>query len=149
MFDENRGCLETGELQLRDYGPEPFVINIQKAADKNRFFRFALWTGEHLQLTLMEIAVQDSIGLEMHPNLDQFLFITEGSGLVMMGERADYMNFHQRVCPNDAVFVPAGTWHNLVNTGDEPLKLYSVYGPPAHKHGTIHRTKEEAEEYAQ
>ena len=129
MFDENRGYLETGELQLRDYGPEPFVINIQKAADKNRFFRFALWTGEHLQLTLMEIAVQDSIGLEMHPNLDQFLFITEGSGLVMMGERADHMNFHQSPS-NDAVSFPPAR-HNLKR--GEPQALFGIW-MPAHKH---------------
>lgn len=133
-------------LKLKDYGPEPFVINIEKATLQNDYFRLALWTGEHLQLTLMTIDVCDSIGLEMHPNVDQFLRIEQGEGLIMMGDRSDLMNFHEKVYDDYAIIIPAGTWHNLVNTGRVPIKLYSIYAPPQHPHGTIHRTKEDAME---
>ncbi len=130
---------------LRDFGPYPFVINIREAAKANDYFRIALWTGKHLQLTLMSINVGEDIGLEMHPNLDQFIRIEEGQGIVMMGDREDNLYFQKRVYSGSAIFIPAGTWHNLINTGHVPIKLYSIYAPPEHPHGTIHRTKEEAE----
>ncbi len=130
-------------IDIRDYGPEPFVINIEDAAKQNRTFRTALWTGEHLQLTLMSINVGDDIGLEVHPNTDQFLRIEEGCGLVMMGDRRDNLYYQRRVRDNYAIFIPAGTWHNLINIGHKPIKLYSIYAPPVHPHGTIHKTKED------
>jgi len=133
-------------IALRDYGPAPFVVNIHQAAEQNNNFRLALWTGCHLQLTLMSINVGEEIGLEMHPNVDQFLRIEEGQGLVRMGDREDCLNFQANVCAEYVIFVPAGKWHNLINTGCRPLKLYSIYAPPQHPHGTIHQTKEDAEE---
>ena len=72
-------------INLIDYGPYPFVINIEKATEQNDYFRIALWTGEHLQLTLMIIDVGEDIGLEVHPNTDQFIRIEEGQGVVLMG----------------------------------------------------------------
>lgn len=132
-------------IQLRDYGPCPFVTNINKGAKQNDFFRIALWTGKHLQLTLMSIDVGQDIGLEMHPNVDQFIRIEEGDGVVKMGHSMECMDFQAKVYKDYVIFIPAGMWHNLINIGSKPIKLYSIYAPPEHPHGTIHRTKEEAE----
>lgn len=131
----------------RDCGPNPFVVNIEQATVQNNTFRTALWTGSHLQLTLMSINVGDGIGLEIHPNVDQFLRIEQGQGLVMMGESKDRLYYQQRVGDNYAVFIPAGKWHNVINTGRVPLKLYSIYAPPQHPHSTVHPTKRDAEEH--
>lgn len=138
--------LRAEELELKDYGPKPFVINIVDATKQNDNFRTALWTGKHLQLTLMSIPVGGEIGLEMHPNLDQFIRIEEGKGLVKMGNSKDNLDFQERVHDDFIFIIPAGTWHNLVNTGDVPIKLYSIYAPPQHPFGTVHKTKADAEE---
>jgi len=130
---------------FRDYGSEPFVVNIEEATLRNNNFRFALWTGRHLQLTLMCINIGDDIGLEMHPYVDQFIRIEQGQGLVMMGDRKDQLYYRRRVYDNYAIFIPAGKWHNLINTGRTPIKLYSIYAPPEHPYGTVHRTKRDAE----
>ena len=97
-----------------------------------------------MQLTLMSIRVGEDIGAEMHPQLDQFLRIEQGHGLVLMGPRRDNMNMRVNVSDDDAIIVPAGTWHNVVNIGSIPLKLYSIYAPPEHPHGTVHETKADA-----
>lgn len=128
-----------------DQGPNPFSINIKQAALQNNFFRTALWTGEHLQLTLMTIPVNETIGLENHPHLDQFIYIEEGQGIVMMGRQKNLLNYRQYVSNDYGIFIPSGTWHNLINTGCCPLKLFSIYAPPQHPKGTIHETKEDAE----
>jgi len=129
---------------LKDYGPRPLVFNIERATEQNRTFRTAMWTGDHLQVTLMSINAGEDIGAEVHPELDQFLRIEHGQGLVMMGYSRNNMNMQAMVSDDDAIIVPAGTWHNLINTGSTPLKLYSIYAPPQHPHGTVHRTKAEA-----
>ena len=126
-----------------DFGPEPFVVNIARATQQNPFYRRTLWTGCHLQLTLMCIPPCGEIGLEVHPDNDQFLRLEEGQGIVMMGACRERLNFQRPICQDDAIFVPAGTWHNVVNTGRTPLKLYAIYAPPHHPHGTVHRTKAE------
>ncbi|GEL76719.1 cupin domain-containing protein [Tenuibacillus multivorans] len=130
-----------GGDQIRDHGGEPFVVNIEHAAERNNTFRTALWTGEHFQVTLMSIGVGEDIGLENHPNTDQFLRIEQGQGLVQMGDRQDQLYFQRHVSEDDAIMVPAGKWHNLINTGHRPLKLYSIYAPPEHPYGTVHGTK--------
>jgi mannose-6-phosphate isomerase-like protein (cupin superfamily) len=132
------------QVELKDYGGKPFVINIERAAERNRNYRTALWTGKHLQVTLMSIPVGGDIGLEVHPHVDQFIRIEQGQGLVQMGERRDRLHFSRRVSDGDAIMIPAGTWHNVTNTGRVPLKLYSIYAPPEHPFGTVHRTKAEA-----
>lgn len=131
--------------RMRDYGPEPFVVNIEEVTKNNNAFRTALWTGNHMQLTLMSIDVGSEIGLEIHPDVDQFLRIEEGQGLVKMGDRKDRLDIQERVHEDYAIIIPAGVWHNLINTGNRPLKLYSIYAPPQHPHGTVHRTKADAE----
>lgn len=131
-------------IQLKDYGPAPFAVNIEEASEQNTAFRRALWTGKHLQVTLMSINVGEEIGLERHSNLDQFLRIEEGQGLIKMGDKKDRLDFQQHVYDDFAIMIPAGKWHNLINTGHRPLKLYSIYAPPEHPHGTVHKTKAEA-----
>ena len=137
-------CTNTNNIELKDYGPEPFVVNINRATKNNNTFRTALWTGSHLQLTLMSINVGEDIGLEIHPNTDQFIRIEQGQGLVQMGDRKDNLNFEKRAFADDAIFIPAGTWHNVINTGYVPLKVYSIYAPPNHPKGTVHKTKADA-----
>lgn len=144
---QRRPCQNNGNSSAvppKDFGPEPFVVNIEQATEENNLFRTALWTGEHLQVTLMSIRVGEEIGLENHPRLDQFLRIEQGQGLVKMGSRENNLSFQRTVCPGYAIMIPAGTWHNLINTGNQPLKLYSIYAPPQHPHGTVHRTKADA-----
>jgi mannose-6-phosphate isomerase-like protein (cupin superfamily) len=130
--------------KVTDYGPEPYVANIEAATLENENYRTTLWTGKNLQVTVMAIQPGHDIGLEVHEDHDQFLRIEQGSATVYMGPAKD--NLDERTAhDDDAVFVPAGTWHNLVNSGDEVLKVYSVYAPPEHPHGTVHVTKEEAD----
>ncbi len=133
-----------GGLRLSDYGPNPFAININEATKQNNTFRTALWTGSHLQITLMSLNVGEDIGLEIHPNLDQFVRIEQGQGIVEMGQSKDNLNFKRYVYDDSAIVIPAGYWHNLTNTGNIPLKLYSIYTPPNHPFGTVQRTKAEA-----
>lgn len=130
---------------IRDYGPEPFVMNINEVTKQNNNFRTALWTGNHLQVTLMSINVGESIGLEMHPDVDQFIRIEQGYGLVQMGNNKNNLNFERKVYDDFAIIIPAGKWHNLTNIGNVPIKLYSIYAPPNHPKGTIHRTKADVE----
>lgn len=130
---------------IRDYGPEPFVMNINEVTKQNNNFRTALWTGNHLQVTLMSINVGESIGLEMHPDVDQFIRIEQGYGLVQMGNNKNNLNFERKVYDDFAIIIPAGKWYNLTNIGNVPIKLYSIYAPPNHPKGTIHRTKADAE----
>lgn len=131
--------------ELKDYGSKPFVTNIEEATLENNNYRLALWTGKHLQTTLMKINVGEDIGLEIHPDNDQFLRIEQGQGIVRMGSSKDNLDFQRKVSDNFAIFVPAGTWHNIINTGRVPLKLYAIYAPPHHPHGTVHKTKAVAE----
>jgi mannose-6-phosphate isomerase-like protein (cupin superfamily) len=128
-------------IEIKDYGKQPFVVNIEETTKQNSTFRTALWTGSHLQVTLMSINVGEDIGLEMHPDVDQFLRIEEGHGIVQMGDSKDNLTFQARVSDDFAIMVPAGKWHNVTNTGNTPLKLYSIYAPPEHPFGTVHRTK--------
>lgn len=130
--------------KLRDYGPNPFVINIERATLRNNTYRTALWTGTYLQLTLMSINVKDDIGLEMHPDVDQFIRLEQGQGFVVMGDSRNDLDFRRTVSEDDVILIPAGKWHNLINIGRVPIKLYSIYAPPEHPHGTVHKTKEDA-----
>lgn len=127
------------EVILKDYGPEPKVLDIEAYTLANENFRTALWTTDNLQLTLMSIPVGGEIGLELHNTTEQFLRIEEGKGRVMMGDTEDNLDFVKDVKEEDAVLVPKGKWHNIKNTGDKPLKIYSLYSPKEHPHGTIHK----------
>lgn len=128
-----------------DHGPKPFVTNITREARQNQNFRTALWTGRHLQMTLMCIPVSCDIGVENHPETDQLIRVEEGQALVRMGNGKERLDVQHRLRTGDAVFVPCGTWHNVMNTGSCPLKLSSIYAPPNHPRGTVHPTKADAE----
>lgn len=130
-----------------DHGANPFVTNIEKETLENQNFRTALWTGNHLQLTLMCINPGEDIGLEIHPDTDQFLRIEQGQGVVMMGDSKINLDFQQNVSEDFAIIIPAGKYHNLINTGCIPLKLYSIYAPPQHPFGTVHMTKQDEEHH--
>ena len=130
-----------------DRGPDPMVVNLEQAVLRNNTFRTALWTGEHLQLTLMKINVRDEIGLEIHPDHDQLIGIVQGTALVLIGDSRDWMKMRKSARRGDAILIPAGKWHNVVNTGRIPLKVFSVYAPPIHPHGTVQMTKQDADMY--
>lgn len=137
--------MPNANVKFQDYGPNPFVIDIEDATEENTMFRTTLWTGEHMQLTLMSIEAGEDIGLEHHKDHDQFIRIEDGQGLVQMGDSADNLDFQRRIKGDYIVIIPANKWHNIINTGNRPLKLYSIYAPPEHPKGTVHATKAIAE----
>jgi mannose-6-phosphate isomerase-like protein (cupin superfamily) len=116
-------------LDLKDYGPNPFVIDIDDAVKQNNTFRTVLWTGNNFQLTVMSIPVGEEIGLEVHETGDQFIRVEEGQGIVVMGDSEDKLDFRRRIYDDYAIVIPEGKWHNIINTGNEPLKLYAIYAP--------------------
>lgn len=128
-----------------DHGPDPYVTNIARTAVQNPNFRTAVWTGCHLQMTVMSIPPCGEIGFEMHGDTDQLIRVERGTAIVKIGKCENHPEFQHNLREGDAVFVPAGTWHNVVNTGRNDLKVSSVYAPPNHRRGTVHRTKAEAE----
>lgn len=130
---------------VTDHGPAPFVVDIESVTVDNATFRTTVWTGEHLQMTVMSIPPGGEIGLEVHEDGDQFLRVEAGYGRVQMGPTEHDLNFDREVGPDEVILVPAGSWHNVSTVGDEPLKLYALYGPPEHPHGTVHDTKAEAD----
>ena len=142
MQNQNR----SGHPEIRDYGANPFIFNINHATNMNMNFRTTLWTGQHMQLTLMSIPMNSDIGAEMHSNVDQFIRIEKGNAMVYLGEGEENLHEVGYVNENYAIIIPAGTWHNIVNIGNCPLKLYSLYAPPNHPFGTIHKTKLDAEQ---
>ncbi|MCL1924734.1 MAG: cupin domain-containing protein [Defluviitaleaceae bacterium] len=128
-----------------DLGPSPTSFNISKATEANDYYRRVIWTGPNLQSTLMTIKKGSDIGLEVHPSTDQFIRIEQGEGQVQMGNAKDNLTYIQPVFEDSAIFVPAGTWHNVVNTGKQDLKVYTIYAPPHHEKGIIDVTREDAE----
>jgi mannose-6-phosphate isomerase-like protein (cupin superfamily) len=116
-----------------------YVGNIEEISIANTYFRQVLYTGTHAQLVVMSLKPGEDIGMEVHPQVDQFFRFEKGQGKVIIdGEESAVVN-------GTAVLVPAGSNHNIINTSQtEDLKLYTVYSPPNHPDGTIHKTKEEA-----
>ncbi|WP_226087936.1 cupin domain-containing protein [Mesobacillus sp. S13] len=141
------GCLrQEGPVRLKDYGKQPFTIDIEEASLQNETFRTAIWTGNKLQVTVMSIDVGDDIGLEIHETGDQFIRVEEGEALVQMGDSKDNLDFESRVSDDFAIMIPEGKWHNITNIGDTKLKVYVIYAPPEHPFGTVHQTKADAME---
>ncbi len=128
-----------------DHGPQPHTLQIEEATVRNASYRTTVWTGKFLQVTLMSIPPGHDVGLEVHHDHDQFLRVEEGRGRVQMGPAQESLTFDREVGPDWAILVPAGSWHNVTNVGDGPLRLYSLYGPPEHPHGTVHATKADAD----
>lgn len=134
-----------GNGAQKDHGPDPFTIDIEKATLENTRYRATLWTGKYLQMTVMSIEPGHDIGLEVHEDHDQFLRVEAGRARVQMGASKDALTYDREVEDDWAIIVPAGSWHNVTNIGDVPLKVYSLYAPPEHPHGTVHATKAEAD----
>lgn len=116
-----------------------YVDNIEQRTLENEDFRRVLYTGKHLQLVLMTLQPGEEIGAEVHEDRDQFFRIEGGSGEVLIDGKT-----HQ-IADDDAIIVPAGARHNVRNTGDAPLRFYTLYGPPEHRDGTVHKDKAQAE----
>ena len=116
-----------------------FVTNIEKDTVANKNFRKVLYTGKNSQLVLMSLKPGEEIGSEIHKNTDQFFRVDSGSGKVLINDVAT------KIKNGFAIVIPQGAKHNVINTGKEDLKLYSIYSPPHHKDQVIHRTKEDAE----
>ena len=117
-----------------------YVTDIEAKALENRCFREVLFTGPHVQLVVMSLEPGEDIGLETHDHVDQFIRIEAGSGTAILD------GLEHPLVDGSALVIPAGTRHNVVNSARfEPLKLYTLYSPPEHAPGTIHKTKAEAE----
>ena len=115
-----------------------FVQNIEKLSLENELFRKVLYTAKNSQLVLMSLKVGEEIGVEVH-QLDQFLRIEKGEGKAILD------GVSHNISDGSAILVPAGAEHNIINTGTTPMKLYTVYAPPNHRDGIMHKTKTEAE----
>jgi mannose-6-phosphate isomerase-like protein (cupin superfamily) len=116
-----------------------FTDNIEKLTTENDLFRKVLYTGQYMQLVLMSLKPGEEIGVEVHEDHDQFFRVEAGSGEVIIDGTTTPIQ------DDDAIIVPAGARHNVVNTGTEPLKLYTLYGPPEHREGVVHSTKAQAD----
>jgi len=116
-----------------------YVGNIEEASLRNEYFRKVLFTDERLQLVVMTLQPGEDIGEEVH-ELDQFIRVEQGEGTAVLdGESAT-------ISDGFAVIIPKGVRHNIINQGTSPMKLYTLYAPPEHKHDTVHKTKAEAQE---
>ena len=133
-------------VTIKDIGPQPQSFDLEKATLENDNYRTVAWSGKYLQLTLMSIPPGDDIGLEAHPMTDQFLRLDGGRGRVQMGPTENQLDFDQEVEDGWAILVPAGTWHNVTNIGDEPMRLYAVYAPVHHASGKVQPTAADAEQ---
>jgi mannose-6-phosphate isomerase-like protein (cupin superfamily) len=122
-----------------------WLDDINKVTLDNTNFRTVAFTGDHTQLTLMRLRPGEEIGWERHGPLDQFLRLEQGSARVELGRTEDAVAETHEVEDDWAFIVPAGVWHNVVNIGTDDVKLYSLYSPPEHPDGAIHRTKADAE----
>ena len=131
--------------RIKDIGPQPQSFDIDRATKENTSYRSVAWSGRYLQVTLMSIPVGRDIGLEAHPETDQFLRLDAGRGRVQMGPAEDDLSFEQEVSDGWCVLVPAGTWHNVTNIGDDPMRLYTVYAPVHHAPGRVQPTAADAE----
>lgn len=139
----NQGQETAKGINLKDEGGKPWVVNIEKLTINNTNFRTAKWTGKNFQMTVMAIPAGSDIGLEVHKKNDQFIRVESGKARVVMGKSKDSLTFKKTIGDDWAIFIPAGYWHNIINIGKKPLKVYVIYAPPEHKKGTVHKTKKD------
>jgi mannose-6-phosphate isomerase-like protein (cupin superfamily) len=131
-------------MTIDDIGPQPQWLDLEKTTRENTNYRAVIWSGRYLQVTLMSIPVGSDIGLEMHPETDQFLRLDAGRGRVQIGIAKDRLTFEAEVSDGWCIMVPAGSWHNVTNIGEEPMQIYAIYAPAHHKPGKIHKTATDA-----
>src|SRR6478735_7507170 len=122
-----------------------WVGDIEHATLANTMFRTVLFTGAHTQLTVMSVEAGGEIGWEAHGHLDQFIRIEQGDARLDLGPDEDTVSEQHKVGADWAAIVPAGVWHNFVNTGDQELKVYSLYSPPEHPAETVHLTRADSD----
>jgi mannose-6-phosphate isomerase-like protein (cupin superfamily) len=122
--------------------------NIETLTLENTNFRTVVYTGSHAQLTLMSVRPGEDIGWECHADVDQFLRLEQGAARLELGSTEDSIDERHDIAADWALIIPAGTWHNVVNTGTEDLRLYSLYSPPEHAPGTIHATRADDPEHS-
>ena len=116
-----------------------YIANIEELSLQNKNFRKVLYTDARLQLVVMSLLPKEEIGAETH-QLDQFIRVEKGKGKAVLD------GIENDIADGSAIIIPQGTLHNIINTSeDEPMKLYTLYAPPNHRHGTVHKTKAEAE----
>jgi mannose-6-phosphate isomerase-like protein (cupin superfamily) len=133
--------LQSADMSMQDIGPRPQAFDLEAATLANPNYRTVAWSGTHLQVTLMSIPVNSVIGLEKHPATDQFIRLERGRGRAQMGPTEHELTFDEEVTDGWCVVVPAGSWHNVTNIGDEPMQVYTVYAPQHHQPGKVHQTK--------
>jgi len=123
-------------MAIQDIGPQPQSFDLETSTRENTRYRS--------QVTLMSIPICCDIGLEMHPETDQFLRLDAGRGRAQIGTTKDRLTFDKEVSDGWCILIPAGSWHNVTNIGEEPMQLYAIYAPAHHKPGKIHNTAADA-----
>lgn len=130
--------------QFKDSGKQPFVANLVEMAKLNENYREAIWTGEEFQITLMSIPTGGGdIGMEIHRDHDQMLYLAAGTGKVQMGDAKDQISFEKTVTAGQTVIVPKNVWHNITNIGSEEMKVFSLYAPVKHPADVVQENKPE------
>lgn len=129
--------ISPNDLRESDMGGEPYVVDIDDLTINNTKFRTTKWTGDKLQMTVMDIPNGQDIGLEVHNDGDQFIRVESGEGEVHMGKSKEKLDYLKKIKDDTAIFIPAGYWHNIKNTSTDSLKLYVIYAPVEHKRGRV------------
>lgn len=137
--------MDSTTIRIKDIGPAPQSFNIERATKTNTDYRSVTWSGRYLQVTLMSIPVGGDIGLEAHPVTDQFLRLEAGTGRVQMGTARDKLTFEKDVSDGWCILVPAGSWHNITNTGAMPMQIYAIYAPAHHAPNRVQATQTAAD----
>lgn len=133
--EDNEVILGSDRIEKKEKG---FHVNIEQETLDNDNFRKVLFTAKNMQLVLMTLKPNEDIGMETHPNIDQFFRFESGMGKCIIN------NDEYDVKDGDSIIIPAGSEHNIINTGEEPLKMYTIYSPPHHEDGIVVKNKEEA-----
>ena len=133
------------DKNAKDKGKQPWVLDIEKDTIANDNYRKVMWTGKYMQMVFMSLKPGEKIDLELHNDHDQFIRIEQGEGRIQMGKSKDNLSFDEKVSHDWALFIPAGYWHKFINIGQKDLKLYSIYAPPVHSAGLVHKNYDDTE----
>lgn len=144
----NQAGSQSGRANDKVAGTDRMILQLEKKApvDANKYMpanemlSTTLWADDNMQVTSQLIPVGSEVGLDVHPYIDQYFRIDEGEGEVQMGDARDKLTFAQPVSADFSIYVPAGKWYNIINTGNRPLKLYSVLALTEYSQGTVHLT---------
>ncbi len=139
--EEDKICNSCENKCQDEHGGEVYSANISKIAFANQNFRESVWTGKYLQMTLMSIPCRSEIGVELHSDTDQYIRVEHGIALALTGNNKDALCNKYKLNTGEAIFIPAGVWHNIINIGRRSLKISSVYAPPHHPKCTVEKTK--------